>query len=93
MDRLKALTCGKKRLQYTYINAILQVMLAIRLDPELEARLTRLAEKTGRTKTYYAREAIEEHIEDLEDYYLAVKALENPGKIYSAKEAKHELGL
>ena len=45
-------------------------MPAIRLDPEIEARLERLARKTGRTKTYYAREAILEHLEDLEDYYL-----------------------
>ena len=45
-------------------------MLAIRLNPELEERLARLAAKTGRTKTFYAREAIEQHLEDLEDYSL-----------------------
>ena len=33
-------------------------MLAIRLDPEIEKRLEALAKKTGRTKTFYAREAI-----------------------------------
>lgn len=68
-------------------------MLAIRLNPELEARLGRLAEKTGRTKTFYAREAIEQHLEDLEDYYLAADAARNPGRTYSADEAKRELGL
>jgi RHH-type rel operon transcriptional repressor/antitoxin RelB len=46
-------------------------MLALRLPPELEARLDALAKKTGRTKSFYAREAIIEHIEDLEDAYLA----------------------
>lgn len=46
-------------------------MLAIRLPADLEARLTELAEKTGRTKSFYARAAIEEYIEDLEDYFLA----------------------
>jgi RHH-type rel operon transcriptional repressor/antitoxin RelB len=40
-------------------------MLAIRLDPEIENRLAVLAERTGRTKTFYAREAILEHLEDL----------------------------
>ena len=35
-----------------------------------------LAEKTGRTTTYYIREAIEEHLEDLEDIYLAEQTLE-----------------
>jgi RHH-type rel operon transcriptional repressor/antitoxin RelB len=68
-------------------------MLAIRLDQEVESRLEQLAKKTGRTKTYYAREAILEHLEDMEDYYLAVEVLQNPGKIYSADDAKRELGL
>ncbi|HXC53805.1 MAG TPA: TraY domain-containing protein [Rhizomicrobium sp.] len=48
-------------------------MLAIRLPPDIEARLEALAKKTGRSKTYYAREAILEHIADLEDLYLAEK--------------------
>jgi RHH-type rel operon transcriptional repressor/antitoxin RelB len=68
-------------------------MLAIRLQPDLEERLNRLARMTGRTKTFYAREAIEQHLEDLEDYYLAADALKNRGRIYSAEEAKRELGL
>lgn len=46
-------------------------MLAIRLPTEIEERLDRLAHLTGRTKTYYAREAILEHLNDLEDLYLA----------------------
>ena len=46
-------------------------MLAVRLDKNLEERLERLAEKTGRTKTFYAREAIEAHLDDLEDFFLA----------------------
>ena len=52
-------------------------MLAIRLPPEIEARLEKLAKATGRSKTYYAREAIEEHLADLEDIYLAEKRLED----------------
>ena len=68
-------------------------MLAIRLKPDLEERLDALAKKTGRTKTFYARQAIEEHLEDLEDYYLALEALQEPGRIYTAEEAKRELEL
>ena len=45
-------------------------MLAIRLPEEIEKRLDALAKATGRTKTFYAREAILEHLEDLEDIYL-----------------------
>jgi RHH-type transcriptional regulator, rel operon repressor / antitoxin RelB len=50
-------------------------VLAIRLPDKIEKRLDRLAKRTGRTKTYYAREAILQHIEDLEDIYLAEKRL------------------
>lgn len=50
-------------------------MLAIRLPPEIESRLEKLAAATGRTKTYYAREAIMEHLDDLEDIYLADQRL------------------
>ena len=68
-------------------------MLAIRLDPEIEKRLDELAKKTGRTKTFYAREAILEHLEDLEDIYLATERLRSPERTYSAEEVKDELGL
>jgi RHH-type rel operon transcriptional repressor/antitoxin RelB len=50
-------------------------MLAIRLPATIEKRLDRLAKRTGRTKTYYAREAILQHLADLEDIYLAEKSL------------------
>jgi RHH-type rel operon transcriptional repressor/antitoxin RelB len=46
-------------------------MLALRLPPDMERRLEQLAKKTGRTKSYYAREAILEKIEEMEDRYLA----------------------
>jgi RHH-type rel operon transcriptional repressor/antitoxin RelB len=52
-------------------------MLAIRLPAEIEDRLDALAKATGRTKTYYVREAILEYIDDLEDIYLAEKRLED----------------
>ncbi len=51
-------------------------MLAIRLPASIEKRLARLAKRTGRTKTYYAREAILQHLDDLEDIYLAEKRME-----------------
>ena len=50
-------------------------MLAIRLPNEIENRLEALAQATGRTKTFYAREAILNHLDDLEDLYLAEKRM------------------
>jgi len=68
-------------------------MLAIRISEDVENRLNNLASKTGRTKTYYARKAILEFLEDMEDTYLALERLENPGKRWTQKEVRHELGL
>jgi RHH-type rel operon transcriptional repressor/antitoxin RelB len=48
----------------------------IRLDDETEARLARLAERTGRTKSFYVKEATLEKLEEYEDYYLAKDSLE-----------------
>lgn len=70
-------------------------MLAIRLDPALEERLSALAAKTGRTKTFYARAAIEEYIEDMEDYFLAEERMRDfrPGDGIPLDQVKAELGL
>jgi RHH-type rel operon transcriptional repressor/antitoxin RelB len=72
-------------------------MLAIRLPEEIELRLSRLASKTGRTKTFYARQAILEYLDDLEDLYLAEKRLNNiqKGKTKTIKldQLERDLGL
>lgn len=52
-------------------------MLAIRLPKNLEDRLGALAKRTGRTKTYYAHQAIIEQLDDLEDLYLAEARLDD----------------
>ena len=52
-------------------------MIAVRVPHEVEDRLDQLAKLTGRTKTFYVREAIVEHLDDLEDLYLAEKVLED----------------
>lgn len=70
---------------------------AVRLPDETYERLKTLAEKTGRTATYYIREAVEEHIEDLEDTYLAEKRLEDlragRSRTYTLEEVEERLGL
>jgi RHH-type rel operon transcriptional repressor/antitoxin RelB len=58
-------------------------MLAIRLPENIEKRLDRLAKRTGRTKTFYAREAILTHLDDLEDVYHAERSLD---RIRSGKD-------
>lgn len=51
-------------------------MLAIRLPEKIEKRLEKLAKRTGRTKSFYVREAVLEHLDDLEDLYLAERVVE-----------------
>ncbi|ELV07216.1 TraY domain-containing protein (plasmid) [Wohlfahrtiimonas chitiniclastica] len=72
-------------------------MLAIRLPDDIEARLTALADQTGRTKTFYAREAILAHLDNLEDYYLASQVLTDIRKgtepVHSSNDVRLALGL
>ncbi|HTV54372.1 MAG TPA: ribbon-helix-helix domain-containing protein [Terriglobia bacterium] len=68
-------------------------MLGIRLEPELDAKLERLAKKTGRSKSYYAREAIRQFLEDREDYLLGLAVLERKEPTISLEELERRLGL
>ena len=67
-------------------------MLGIRLEPELEKRLDLLARETGRTKSYYAKLAIRQYLEDREDYLLGIAALERKEPRKSLEELERELG-
>ena len=49
--------------------------VSIRLPDDVSMRLQDLAQLTGRSKTFYMIEAIREHIDDLEDLYLAEQRL------------------
>jgi RHH-type rel operon transcriptional repressor/antitoxin RelB len=73
------------------------IMLAIRLPEDIEARLETLAKRTGRSKTFYARQAILEYLEDMEDLYLAeqvVRRIESgEEQVHSLEEVEARLGL
>ena len=68
-------------------------MLALRLSIETEKRLKLLAHNTGRTKSYYAKLAIEEFLENQEDYYIAMQRLQNRLPSIPLKEVIKKLGL
>ncbi len=65
------------------------------MDADTEARLEALAARTGRTKTFYAGEAIAAHLDDLEDLYLAEERLCDfrDGDAIPLADLKAELGL
>lgn len=82
----------------TYIQERVAAMAtSVRLDVETEMRLGSLAEMTGRTKAYYIREMIERSLEDMEDYYLGAKVIEDirAGRenVSSLDEVERRLGL
>ena len=70
-------------------------MLSVRLGEELEQRLEALAKVTGRSKTYYVREALIQKLEDMEDIYMAEAVLERirsgEEKVISAEEFWREM--
>ncbi len=68
-------------------------MLAVRLPSNIEKRLDKLARRTGRTKTFYAREAILRYLDELEDIYVAVDRLEKPAKRWTLEELEQGLDL
>jgi len=68
-------------------------MLAIRISHDIENRLQYLAQKTGRTKTYYAREALLRYLEDMEDEYLALSRLETLTKRWTLDELEQGVDL
>ncbi len=53
------------------------VTYSIRLPLEIEKRLKSLAIQTGRTKSFYVKEAIIEHLDEIEDIYLSEQRLED----------------
>ena len=70
---------------------------AVRLPDETYDRLQSLARNTGRTATYYIREAIERHLDDPEDIYLAEQTLESlrrgEDRTYTIGDVERNLGL
>ncbi|MEX0841041.1 MAG: TraY domain-containing protein [Xanthobacteraceae bacterium] len=66
-------------------------MLALRLPPEIEKRLDALAKKTGRTKSFYAREAILRQIEDIEDDYVARRRLAGGGPRVTLEQLERQM--
>lgn len=72
-------------------------MMTIRFPEKIEQRLSQLAERTHRTKSYYIKRAVEEFLEDQEDYLLAVASyedyLQSGKKSISLEELEKKLGL
>ena len=71
--------------------------VSLRHPDDLNIRLSDLADKTGRSKTFYMLEAIRDHLDDLEDLYLAEQRLidvrAGRSRTVSLDDVERELGL
>jgi RHH-type rel operon transcriptional repressor/antitoxin RelB len=72
-----------------------EATLAVRLPKELAEELEELARETGRSKSYYARQAIIEFLEDRADYLHAIAVLERERGLpnLTLEQVEQELGL
>ena len=68
-------------------------LMAVRLPERVDRRLNALAKKTHRSKSFYVRKVIEDHLDDLEDYYLAISRLEDRQPSVSIDDVEHDLDL
>lgn len=68
-------------------------MLSVRLSPEQESALEQLAQETGRSKSHYVKQALDEFLEDRADYLIALSVLESDERTHNLDEVRRELGL
>lgn len=71
-------------------------VLSVRINAKDKDRLAALAARTGRKESFYVRQALQEHLQDLEDYYLGLEALEQyrrDGVSYSLEQVANECGV
>jgi RHH-type rel operon transcriptional repressor/antitoxin RelB len=69
------------------------VPITVRLNPRLEERLDRLAKRTGRSKSLYIRRALEEYLDEQEDYLIALQRLEENLPAIPWEAALNELNI
>lgn len=71
--------------------------ISVRFSENIEKRLNHLAKETHRAKSFYIQRAVEEFLEDQEDYFLALAVQERidagKEKLYSWKEVQKMLDL
>ena len=69
-------------------------MLSVRLPKEMEARIERLAKVTKRPKSFFVKEALTNYLEDMEEYYEALKRRNDPNRnLISLEELERALEL
>jgi len=67
--------------------------ISLRIPDALNSRLDRLSHEVDRNKSYLIRQAVEEFLEEREDYLVALARLSKKEKEYTLEEVEKKLGL
>lgn len=67
--------------------------LSVRLSKELEDKLNRVSKRTRRSKSSYIKQALEDLLQDEEDYLVAMERLKECKEAVSLEDVKKEFGL
>ncbi len=67
--------------------------ISIRIPDSLDKRLNHLSHELDRNKSYLIRQAVEEFLEDREEYLIALARLSKNEKEYTLEEVEKKLGL
>ena len=73
------------------------MVTTVKLTADMDSRLNKLADATGRSKSFYLKEIVHRSLDDVEDYYLAesekIKILGQAESLFDLDEVRHELDL
>ncbi|MDM8569498.1 CopG family transcriptional regulator [Thiotrichales bacterium HSG1] len=69
-------------------------MLSVRLDKIMETKLDNLAKTTKRPKSFFVKEALNNYMDDMQDYYEAQKRSQDKNRnLISIEELEKALDL
>ena len=69
-------------------------MLGVRIDQKMDKKLTELAKRHKRSKSFFAREAMALYLDEIADYEEAFKRSRDPNAKYSSEQdLRKHLGI
>jgi RHH-type rel operon transcriptional repressor/antitoxin RelB len=69
-------------------------MLSVRLNEEMQSKLDRLADATKRPKSFFVKEALENYLDDMVDYYeVQSRSQDSSRNLISVEELEKALNV
>ncbi len=81
-------------LYYMYYKSIGAGMLSVRLNEEMQSKLDGLSNATKRPKSFFVKEALENYLDDMVDYYeVQSRSQDNSRNLISVEELVKALNV